>query len=207
MTTPSSSNFWLEFNSRVPGLESALRNKDVELLTRLVDELAAHLSQFDHRLKVAVYGGPPFRIGILAQPGAESIARAFVEASNVAGNWSVGVGHPGDDPMVAVVVRDDAGATLRIAYDDLVSQVVFKDDGLAIIVMALDADFDPRGIKKHLYQAAANNVVDTLLGGSPPQLQCSVLVPLSSQRSEARAQMRPVRTLREQWQRAVPRVP
>ena len=207
MTIPSSSNFWVEFNSRVPGLETALRNKDVELLTRLVDELESHLSQFDHRLNVTVYGGPPFRVGILAHPGAELIAKAFVETSNVPEYWSVGVGLPDDDPLAAVVVRDDAGALLRIAYDDLVSQVVLKDDGRAIIVLALDAEFDPSGIEKHLYQAAANNVVNTLLGGYPPQLQGSVLVPLSSEPPASRAQMRPVRTLREQWQQVVPQVP
>lgn len=199
MTTTSSSNFWVEFNSRVPRLESALRNNDGETLTRLVDELAAHLFPFDHRLNLNVYGPNPFRIGILAMPGAEPIAEAFVEANSAPSNWSVDVGLP-DDDLKAVVVQDDFGASLRIAYGDLLSTVLVDKDGQATIVLALDHDFDPAGAQGHLYQAAADNVVTTLLGGSPSELKCSVLLPLSS---VGPAKMQPVHTLREQWLEAL----
>ena len=69
-----------------------------------------------------------------------------------------------------------------------------------MIVLALAADFDPRGAESILYKAAADNVVNTLLGGSPPQLRYAVMVPLSS---VGGAHLRPVFTLREQWEQAL----
>jgi hypothetical protein len=195
----SYSDFWTEFNRRSADIEMALRSKDAELLTRHVDGLAECVCRVDNRMNVTVYGGPPFRIGILAPPGAESIAQGLIEANRVPVGWSAGIGLPNDDPLEAVVVRDDAGATLRIAYDDLMATILPQSDGSAVIVFALDSDFDPGGPEKHLYQAAAQNVVNALLGGWPPQLKYAVMVPLAS---VGRERMKPVRTLTELWQRA-----
>jgi hypothetical protein len=65
---------------------------------------------------------------------------------------------------------------------------------LVSIIFSLDTDFDPSGPRSHLFQAVAEHVVFTVLGGWPPELEKAVLLPRSQT-----GPLRPLEQLRQQW--------
>jgi hypothetical protein len=109
-------------------------------------------------------------------------------------NWEILARLPAYDPLESVHVTDDDGLSLEIRYDQLDAMVLPPRDGLATIVLSLDLDFDPAGPKSHLYNAVAENVIFTVLGGWPQELSRVVLLP----RAKTGALL-PLETLRNQW--------
>lgn len=189
-----SGDFWKEFEQRRPAIEAALLGDDFSQLTQLVNELAEHLAAIDERLNVNIGGPDPFHLAILHQPGAEAAAVALVTGRRAPANWDVTIGTPTADPLEAIHVEDDSGETLTLRYADLEAKVLPPRGGTVTIVLSLDADFDPSGPRQHLYQAAAQNVINTILGGHPPQLSYAVLLPRSQS-----GRLLPLDSLRQQW--------
>ena len=66
--------------------------------------------------------------------------------------------------------------------------------GMVTIVFSLDTDFDPSGPRAHLYQAVAEYVVFTVLGGWPQELAKAVLLPRCQT-----GNLLPLEQLRQQW--------
>ncbi len=187
-------DFWTEFAQRTDALELALREGDAPTLSRLVDELADCLSTIDERLNVNIYGPGPSRLGILPLPGAESAAELLVSNHCAPTHWEVAVGLPDFDQLDSVQVQDDSGDSLTILYADIEAKVLPPKNGSVTIVLSLDDDFDRSGPRGHLYQAAAENVVNTVLGGYPVELSRIMLLPRSKT-----GRLLPLDTMRQQW--------
>jgi hypothetical protein len=186
--------FWKIFADQTDALEAAIRGNDAVLLSELVNELAACLARIDFRLNVNIGFQDPFRLAILSLPGAEHIAQSFIENAKVPTNWEFVAGIPEIDPVQSVRVEDEDGDMLSVKYADLDAKVLPPRDGLVTIVVSLDADFETSGPRAHLFQAVAENVVFTVLGGWPPELAKAVLLPRSRT-----GKLLPLMQLRQQW--------
>lgn len=191
-------DFWNEFAQRAGALESALRNRDAETLAELADELSRCIADIDGRLNINIGGPDPFRLGILPLPGAEAAAEAFVQDHSAPTYWEVFVGLPQWDPLDEVRVEDDGGESLTVSYSDVEAKVLPPQDGSVTIVLSLDDEFDLSGPRGHLYQAAAENIVSTLLGGWPPELRQVVLLPRAKT-----GRLPALESIRQQWLEAV----
>ncbi|MFY9255502.1 MAG: hypothetical protein WAO83_18765 [Fuerstiella sp.] len=189
-----SSKFWNEFAKRAETIEQALLNRDASVLSKLADDLQQQLWDVDKRLNINVSGPEPFQLGILPLPGAESAAGKFVSGQQAPRHWEVVVGLPELDDLESVLIQDDLGDTLEVQYSDVEVKVLPPTERGVSIVLSLLEDFDPEGSRKHLYQAAADNIVNTLLGGFPPELAQVLILPRS-----VTGRFSPAETLRQQW--------
>jgi|GEM_PF-3237076 hypothetical protein len=185
--------FWSLFADKVMALESAMAADDADALSAIVNQLATRLVAEHPELNLNIGGDPP-RLSILSLPGAEELAERFVAHAPQLKNWQILAALPSHDPLESVYVSDDLGDSLEIRYADLDGQVLPPKDNLVTIVLSLDADFDPHGPLSHLYQAIAENVIFTVLGGWPQLLSKVVLLPRAQT-----GKLMPLETLRSQW--------
>ncbi|MCA9175135.1 MAG: hypothetical protein KDB14_11685 [Planctomycetales bacterium] len=196
--TPMSNSFWTLFAGKATALESAIADDDAETLVEITDELARVLVAENPQLNLNIGGRDPFRMSILPLPGAERLAYQFVGSAPRIVNWEILAGMPEYVPLEIVHVIDEHGLSLEIRHDQLDAKVLPPKDGLATIVLSLDLEFDATGPESHLYNAVAENVIFTVLGGWPHELSKVVLLP--------RGQTGPLlslETLRNQWLRVV----
>ena len=189
-----SDDFWKRFADRTDALETAMTDNNAAAFSDLVNELAECLGTIDSRLNINIGGPDPFRLTILSLPGAEHIASAFIDGVTMPEHWEVTTRLPELDPVESIHVEDDTGDRLSVRYADLDARVLPPKEGLVTIIFSLDADFEPSGPRAHLFQAVAENVVFTILGGWPPELAKAVLVPRSQTGS-----LLPLEQLRQQW--------
>lgn len=189
-----STRFWSIFADNTAALESAIVVNDAETLFEITNELAKALVAENPQLNLNIGGRDPFRMSILPLPGGEQLASEFVGNAPQVESWEILAGLPEYDPLESVHVTDDDGLSLEIRYDQLDAMVLPPRDGLATIVLSLDLEFDPTGAESHLYNAVAENVIFTVLGGWPQELSHVVLLP----RAKTGALL-PLETLRNQW--------
>jgi len=186
-------NFWSLFSERIEALESAIVANDSKALSAIVNELATELLAHNPYLNLNV-GGDPFRLSILSLPGAEQLADDFVGNAPRFENWQILADLPAYDPLKTVRISDDMGESLNIQYADLDVRVLQAKDNLVTVILSLDREFDPTGAQSHLYNAVAENVIFTILGGWPNTLSKVVLLP-----RDQTGKLQSLDTLREQW--------
>ena len=121
--------FWHEFTQRADAIVDALRTDDGDRISRHAHALGEILGSIDNRLSIHLYGPEPLRVGILALPGAEDIARAFAVNHNAPAPWLVEVGFPDIDPIQAILVTDEDGNSLKVSYGDVTCRVLPPRDG------------------------------------------------------------------------------
>ena len=185
--------FWSLFVENAAALESAIAADDADAFLAIVNESATTLVGERPELNLNIGGHPP-RLSILSLPGAEQLADQFVADAPKVKNWQIHSELPVHDPLQSIQVSDDAGGSLDIRYADLDGKVLLPKDELVTVVLSLDADFDPRGPQSHLYNAVAENVIFTVLGGWPQVLAKVVLLPRTQT-----GKLMPLETLRIQW--------
>jgi len=187
-------DFWTTFSENAKAIESAIKDEKWARLSEIVDELSEALHAVEPRLNLSVSGPKPYRLSILSLPGAETVADEFVATANVPKKWDVCASLPEFDPVEEMSAEDSDGQSLIVSYEQLDGKVMPPVDGRATIVFSMDAEFDPNGPRGHLYRAIAENVVFSVLGGWPPELDKALLLP----RSETK-DLFPLDQLRQQW--------
>lgn len=187
-------DFWNKFSANANALESAVKGEDWPKMSEIVDELSECLQAIEPKLNLSVSGPKPFRLSILSLPGAEEAAGQFVESAKAPKKWDVRASLPEFDPLEVMNAEDEHGETLNVRYEELDGKVLPPVDGKVTIAFSMDADFDPAGPRGHLYKAIAENVVFTVLGGWPPELEKAMLLPRS-----VTGQQLPLDQLRQQW--------
>ena len=187
-------DFWNKFSTNTKAIESAMKGEDWTRLSEIVDELSECLQAVEPKLNLSVSGPKPYRLSILSLPGADEVADRFVATSNAPKKWDVRASLPEFDPNEEMSAEDEHGESLNVKYEELDGKVLPPVDGKVTIVFSLDAEFDPAGSRGHLYKAIAENVVFTVLGGWPPELEKAMLLPRS-----VTGQQFPLEQLRQQW--------
>ena len=194
--------FWSWFAAEESAIRSAfdiaLAQNDYPALEALLAPVAARIQALDPRFTVQMNGGKgAFRLVITAASDEGRAAAAeFVATAPALVAWSVGTTPIASAPK-KIVTRDGAGRELVVAYDDLQFFLLPpKPDGTVSIMFCLDADFDPRGEHGHLYRAVSDELIKTLLGGTPSRLGTYALVPASML---AGRPTRPVTELAAAW--------
>lgn len=177
-----SAAFWTWFAGREAGLRAeflaAAHTKDYGVLQRLVDELGAALADVAAGLTLRLTGGEAgFRLAIQSpDPAGRELARQVIAAAPTLAGWQLG--EAPDVPGQSIIVRDTEGRELVLAYADITFVILpRRADGTHNLLFTVPEDFDPRGERGHLYQAAATEIIKATFGAAPAELSSYAMIP------------------------------
>ena len=178
--------FWSWFAREEYGFRAAfaaaLERSDYRSLEGIVNAIGGQLARIEPGLAVRLNGGKPpapFRLAIQAPDPAQrgTVQRLLADAPALPG-WTFG--EEIEVPPQNVIVRDDRGDELVVAYRDVRFRLLPpKPDGSVSILFVMDGEFDPQGPRGHLYQAVASEILKNAFGGAPPGMGSYALVPAS----------------------------
>jgi hypothetical protein len=176
--------FWSWFASREAALRAeflaAADRKDYPALQKLVEEISGALGRVHAGLSVRLNGGAAgFQLAILSpDPAIHAIARRVLDAAPVLARWKFGEAVA--SVAQNILVRDADGRELSVAYADVTFVILPpKPDGTHSLMFTIEEEFDPRGERGHLYQAAATEIIKNAFGAPPAGMSSYALVPAS----------------------------
>lgn len=174
--------FWRWFASHEAKLRAdflaAAERKDYPALQALVEQVSGALAPVSAGLSVRLNGGPPgFQLAILSpEPAIHAIAKRILAGAPALAHWTFG--EEVVSPAANIIVRDAEGRELVISYGDVTFVILpAKPDGSQSVLFTIAEDFDPRGERGHLYQAAAAEIIKNAFGAPPPGMASYALIP------------------------------
>lgn len=178
----ASARFWNWFTAQEGKLRSdflaAATRRDYPALQKLVEKISVEVHRISTALSVRLNGGEAgFQLAILSpDPGTHALAQRILARAPALAAWKIG--EDVDSPPANVIVRDAAGRELVIAYADVTFLIAPAEAaGAHQILFSIAEEFDPRGERGHLYQAAATELIKNTFGAPPPGLASYALVP------------------------------
>ncbi len=193
--------FWGWFTNAEPQLRAelgaAIDAKDYRAMQALVDRVAEQLAAVAPGIAVRLSGGKgSFGLAISSpESAAAEVATQLLAVAPTIADWTFG--STVASPPANVIVRDDAGRELTVAFADVrFALLPPKPDGTVSVLFVIPTEFDPRGDLGHLYRAAAVELIRNAFGASPPGMGSFALVPASMLGDR---KTRPVSELASAW--------